>query len=849
MDGQPNDQWGKLRFRDASRDVAAWHPLRDHCLDVAAVVLALLETSLLGERLATLAELERLSPRQCLRLAWLAFLHDVGKANAGFQAKARSPSTTGHVAPAGQLLTQDGSYQLLKISALQAWFGDGTLDMLSAAIGHHGVPVDLATAAVRFDRSLWPAASLRGVEALAAMADGPFAEAFLPGEPLPLSSAFAHAFAGLVCLADWIASDDAAEAFPYSQPGEDRWLFARPRALEVVAKLGLDTRHWRYALTGDVVQEKPWPLQTAIMEADLPAGGTVVLAEAETGSGKTEAALIHFFRLFAAGLVDGLYFALPTRAAAVQIHSRIEQVVLRMLGEDHPQVVLAIPGYLRVDEVDGKALSRFEVLWPDDDPRHQHFRRWAAENPKRYLAAPIAVGTIDQVLLAALQVKHAHLRGTALLRHLLVIDEVHASDSYMTALTAEVLGMLRQAGGHALLMSATLGSAARSWLFAGKRTPPPPRDDAVAVPYPALTVSGRPVIPCAAVGSGKQVVMETLAGLDDPAAVAAAALEAARRGARVLVIRNKVDVAIATQQAVETLAGLDSPLLFRCRGVPTLHHSRFAPADRKSLDGMINQALGKGSHAPVVVVTTQTAEQSLDIDADLLLCDLCPIDVLLQRIGRLHRHDRPRPEGFATPCCWVVVPAERDLAPLLAKPAYGFGIDRQGQPRVYPDLRTIEACWRLIEAYPRFDLPAMNRRLVEDGTHPDALASITTELGGAWDKHQSEAIALGLAQSTAAILGGLNRNQKLSLTRFPDQDQRLTTRLGTGDRLVTFAPAAPGPFDQPVTVLTISAWMCGGIPADAEPKVSGQNPLTFSLGEKRFVYDRLGLKRVPARAG
>ena len=122
----------------------------------------------------------------------------------------------------------------------------------------------------------------------------------------------------------------------------------------------------------------------------------------------------------------------------------------------------------------------------------------------------------------------------------------------------------------------------------------------------------------------------------DRYAVAERALHAARDGAKVLVVRNTVGYAIATQQALEELASGDEDraLLFSCRGVPTLHYGRFAAVDRRLLDREVEGCLGKGRRAGgLVVVGTQTLEQSLDIDADFLMTDLCPVDVLLQRIG------------------------------------------------------------------------------------------------------------------------------------------------------------------------------------------------------------------------
>ena len=134
---------------------------------------------------------------------------------------------------------------------------------------------------------------------------------------------------------------------------------------------------------------------------------------------------------------------------------------------------------------------------------------------------------------------------------------------------------------------------------------------------------------------------------------------AADSGATVLFIRNRVDDA---RKAFLRLEEIGTPLL-RCLGVPAPHHGRFAPEDRRLLDEALEQAFHQRDG--VVAVTTQTAEQSLDIDADWVVTDIAPGDVLLQRIGRLHRHERARPTGFGEPRVTVLAPTPEQLAGTL----------------------------------------------------------------------------------------------------------------------------------------------------------------------------------------
>jgi CRISPR-associated endonuclease/helicase Cas3 len=851
--------WAKLD-RDSSQQVVGWHSLVDHSADVAVVVSELLTQPTINRRLAVSAGRTELDNVTCARLCALSFLHDIGKANRGFRLRIdpKAPNI-GHINQLAWLFKDPFAEKLAKkleavlgFERMESWFASETaLELWDTIFAHHGRPWsnDPAPAA-----QYWkPDAAGDPIAELAPMRtalDAWFAGAFSAGPSLPEAPAFHHAFAGLLMLADWLGSDTRFFPFAHGAP-VDRIAHAVPAARSALREVGLAVEERRAAVKhrglgfADLFDGRsPRPVQEA---ATLPTANCVVL-EAETGSGKTEAALWRFQHLFQAGAVDGLYFALPTRVAASQMFARVRRFRDALFpSPDRPTVVLAIPGQVGADDAKGHMLPGFFFEWNDLPDEAARQARWAAEHPKRFLAAQIVVGTVDQALLGAITTRHAHLRATALLRHLLVVDEVHASDRYMETLLGNLLRGHLQAGGHALLLSATLGAGMRARLLG---TPCPAMAAAVSHPYPALSWAEagrfcvRNVDPT---GTTKAVRLNPAPLLDDAAAIASIALNAANAGAKVLVIRNTVRAAIDTAEALEVVAGPSHPALFRVAGVATLHHGRFAPSDRELLDAAVEVALGKDSAAVAqVVIGTQTLEQSLDLDADFLITDLCPVDVLLQRVGRLHRHaERPRPAGFAKPRALVLTPAGRDLLPLLRG-----GHGRHGLGRVYDDPRVIEATWRLVETEPVWHIPQMNRHLVERAIHPERLASIEAELRGqnlAWAGVLDRYYGSDLARAQQAGLGLLDRSAPFRDFTLDGADP-FSTRLGGKDLLVSINPPVLGPFGRLLEGIKVSHYLAGDAPADAEIEVTEHGPdgLVFRLGSGTLRYDRFGLRRKAA---
>lgn len=855
--------WAKLEKAQVDFQGRRWLSLLDHSADVAAIFEAMIRLPLVARRLAALAGRRDFPgiwrPRMCAHVA----MHDFGKANRGFQAR-RYPKAPliGHVGPGLALLYSADNERLarrlaeaLVIEELASW---GVFEpALRAVAAHHGRPIT-ETQIEQDERhrlaTLWaPGPDYDPIAALEPLAQAIrndwFPEAFeAVGEPLPEAPRFWHAVSGLVMLADWIGSNQTD--FPlYVEPATDRMArltLAREIAPRLLQDYGFDPAPKRKSLPAvsfaSVSKHPPRPIQEAVGEAE----GQIVILEAETGSGKTEAALYRFARLFERGEVDGLYFALPTRVAAKSLEKRVRKAVRRMFRcRPRPAVILAVPGYAKVDGVSGKPLPGFEVLWDDDPEGGAKRARWAAEHPKRFLAGTIAVGTIDQALLGAIQVRHAHMRSSSLLRHLLVVDEVHASDIYMERLLASLLDQHTRAGGHALLLSATLGSTARRRLLGLA----PGDDETVAsleaLAYPAISTSFNSE-PKGFDGSGrvKDVGLQLDPRIDDPTAIARLALDAAEQGAKVLVIRNLQRAAVATAEALFSLAG-DHPALFRCEGVPTLHHGRFAREDRELLDAIIEvEMMEARGERGLVLIGTQTLEQSLDICADFMITDLCPADVLLQRIGRLHRHERnARPPNFKEPSLVVLSPP--DVTSLLSRGDFGMG----GAYGPYRDLVVLEATRRMIRDNPIWRIPTMNRRLVEGATHPSALDALTSELekrDPRWRRARQDLDGQQVADAYIAQRARLPWEIGFDEPALAFlQDEQIGTRLGANDVLVSLPEGTQGPFGKEIRVLTMpERWLRGVVlSGEMTPRVAAEDgALRLTLGDRQFLYDSLGLR-------
>ena len=657
--------WGKARPLDPARG-PIWHPLAYHSLDVAAVGEALL-----AERRGPGCGLPHLLglPREAAApvICFLLCLHDIGKFARKFQAKAPShypdcfdddpcllSASYDHGVGGLRLFDADPDrFKLPGGSNARAW-----RPLISAVTGHHGAPPEagfghgLVALRSDFGQTGIEAAHefIQQVQPLFQMPQD-----FPALDPMRARRA-SHALAGLAVLADWIGSNQ--DWFPYREPSQDlesHWCGARARAARAVTDAAVVPAgvggHLEYAdLIG--AGTEPSPMQEWARSVNLPAGPALFMIEDETGSVKTEAALMLAHRLMEGGRADGVHVALPTMATANAMFDRLAAAYRRLFAAECRQSIALAHGARDLHQGFRAALprgGRVESPYSDADGPEEPSQTtasaacaaWIADDRRKAFLADAGAGTIDQALLAVLPSRHQSLRLLGLMHRVLILDEVHAYDAYMQREMERLVEFQAGLGGSAILLSATLPLSIRRRLT-----------DAFARGLGGDMHDGdsRMDYPLATVCSGDDRFAEKVAGQAGRARTlpvrflrcsdeALCEVErAARTGNAVLYIRNTVDDAMDAHAAL-TSRGL----------APGLFHARYALVDRLEIESRVVKAFGRRSthtgRSGRILVATQVVEQSLDLDFDTLVTDLAPIDLLIQRAGRLWRHVRPERRG------------------------------------------------------------------------------------------------------------------------------------------------------------------------------------------------------------
>lgn len=736
--------WGKTAGDDT------WLPLWRHLEDTAAVACLLWDHWLpIGIKNHIASTLPGGVDDARRLLAWLAGIHDIGKATPAFAVKA--PMMTDRLLRAGFDLdvalseSRSAPHGALGYQVLDRWLDERcpaansrARSSLAIVVGaHHGVMPDSAgLEAIKNRRhylggSAWAEARTEILENMAARTGAKSRLAEWLTRPLP-PTAQAH-LAAAVVVADWLASDETR--FPYgARPADPTWTDLGLPPPWTPAAPPRDTTELLTRRFPFLAGHKATAIQVSAIEAAWAADRPpFILLEAEMGSGKTEAGLaaaevlVHRFGL------GGVFVALPTMATSDAMFGRVRSWVEQLPGHGSLSMYLAHGKAGLNDEFRGLADDhKITGLYEDDVAAHPASRAVATVNAwtrgrRKGVLAPFVVGTIDQVLFGALRSRHLALRHLGLASKVVVVDEVHAADTYMRQYLRSMLTWLGAYGTPVVLMSATLPPAQRHELVTAYANgaascplaaPRPPKRPELAprpgYPSTLLLDSGTRDVATEQVSSRPRTI-HVDERPDDLEHLVAMLREELSGGGCVAVIRNTVQRAQETWRTLQ--AELDDVEV-------VLVHSRFLAVDRAHRESDLVRRLGRSSTVDdgsrpsrLIVVGTQVLEQSLDIDVDLMISDLAPVDLLLQRVGRLHRHARgvdeaQRPARLRTPRL-VLVGADWSATPVLAD---------QGSRRVYGEAQLLASVAVLRAHGPKIRLAQDIPRLVDAAYDSDLVA-------------------------------------------------------------------------------------------------------------------------------
>lgn len=661
-----------------------WLPAWRHMMDTAGVMRYLYTDWLPTSVQMTLAgelpggDLESVC-------SFLALTHDIGKLTPAFAARIAESlpgireelGTVGIDLPPVASLTSAGKspHALAGAAILQEY---GCPPGIVAVVGaHHGKPMSLddafhlETQMSVFSRNYF---GTSGVRSEAARAWRQVREEWFsfalhssgygsPDELPDLSQTAQVLLTGLLIMADWIASNTGY--FPLIPADEAGSPDTYPARVDhALAKIALPDP-WAPAeqsMDAEAFSHRfgfyPNEVQQAVLDvvnASVQPG--IYILEAQMGVGKTEAALAAAEMLASRNGQGGLFFGLPTQATANGIFPRLKAWAERQ-SEDAVHAIRLAHGMASLNEEYRSLFGQAANNESGDLIVHSWF-----EGRKQALLADFVIGTVDQLLLAALKQKHVMLRHLGLSGKVVVIDECHAYDAYMSQYLDRALAWLGAYQVPVVLLSATLPAQRRAKLveaYLGCST-------GISIDgaegwktsrsYPLLTWTDGPTIRSAAISCSRadprSVRIGRLADEAIPSFLQASLSDGGCAGVIVNTVRRAQELAAALRMELPTYEVL-------------VFHSRYISTDRALREKELLRRLGKHSTAEqrsgLIVVGTQVMEQSLDIDFDLLLTDLCPMDLLLQRLGRLHRHPkRSRPAKLKTAMCEILGALDEDL--------------------------------------------------------------------------------------------------------------------------------------------------------------------------------------------
>ena len=662
--------YSKLYIAKSEVTNSYWLPLWIHHIDTYNVMQYLLD-EFVSDSITISCALDRTILKKTA--LFLSLVHDIGKATVGFQYKIAF-----NVPQRAQLLKHYLDIpDRMDVTEIQntphAYTGESILifngcpESIAAVVGsHHGVPAELAEDLtcnrkdivgyrVYFGDTDKNRSNLEGSwncmiqEALVKSGFDSIRE-------LPDINAQAQMLlCGLLITADWIASN--TELFPLiSIDDDDIQIDFEKRTLNALDNLNF-TEQWNAERTtySDKDFEEtfgflPRAVQKCIIEiaqnADHP--GLFIL-EAPMGCGKTEAALSCAELIASKCKKNGLFFGMPTQATANGIFPRVINWAEKQSEEFYHCVQLQ-HGNAALNET----FQKIQRGIPEEESDSGIIvHSWFCDSKKSCLA-DFVVATVDQLLMLALKRRHIMLLHLGLSEKVVIIDEVHAYDAYMNQYLERALQWLGAYHTPVILLSATLPSKRRMSLvraYLDLKTSDEIFEKNISYPLLTWTDGGKIMQKALPYNADKKTIHISKCNDKDIIEIVRSAVSS---GGCVGIIMNTVSRAQSTTKLIKNEI-TDNVLLY---------HAQYIMPDRAAKEEILLERIGSDSKSEkrqgLVVIGTQVLEQSLDIDFDILITDICPVDLLLQRIGRLHRHTRKRPDELKIPVCYVLTDEYED---------------------------------------------------------------------------------------------------------------------------------------------------------------------------------------------
>lgn len=841
--------WAKLPKNEA--DARTFHPLICHMLDVAVVARAMWR-GLLPEaaRRRVIESLQLPEPAAEAWITYIAALHDLGKASPAFQLRKEAKHLFKLYESLGKPSTIEakdcphGRVTALELPAiLTGEFGidSDTANRISVIIGgHHGTfPTSHELLNKCPDAGVGTSTKWKKLRRQLALLLKELLGVSPEAIPKGCDHAAAMYLAGLVSVADWIGSSDF---FPYlvrdfttlpTKSLPDYWREVETNAQQALARLGWlgwqqPNEKLEFKQLFDFIPT-PRPLQQAAIDlADKLTAPAIVIVEAPMGEGKTEAALYLADHWGVAPGSRGCYIALPTQATSNQMFTRVRSFLAKRYPADKVNFQL-LHGHAALS-------SEFQILrdhanktfdptavYSDDECGTHGVNVVAAEwftHRKRGLLAPFGVGTVDQALLAVLQTRHVFVRLFGLAHKVIIVDEVHAYDAYMSKLLERLLEWLAALGSPVVLLSATLPNDKRiallkAYLRGLKRELTEVETEQFTACYPRLSWASTATQGAQTIAVSDHIRRTLkIEWIDDARPLGQRLQEVLSDGGCAAVICNTVNRAQQTYQQLKAYFSDEELDLF---------HARFLFKDRNQREKQALADFGKegdrikfddGEERTVqrpfrkVLVATQVIEQSLDLDFDLMVTDCVPVDLLLQRSGRLHRHERERKPKLVFPTLWIRQPETvTDEVPVFD----------HGTEAVYA-AHVLLRSWLALRDKREIDIPAEIEPLIEavygacdcPVTATDALRAhweeSAAELKEELKKMQSEAQRVVLPEPTHPddILDAANKRLEEDEPEIHQSLQALTRLAEPNVSVICLTPEQQQAFNlkQPPVVAT-----------------------------------------------